>query len=200
MLFCCKNAENGVGQNVGQLPDPHRDPHRLAISGFAAYCQLMPHGYNEMRGKSQRAPERKLLPFRCAACLRDLSNLRHEATHFLCGLLLHLPCDVGVGAERKAGVVVTQHAADGFDVHPVLECQGRECMSQDVEPDMLQPRVFEDPLVECYHRVGVVHFSCSAGWEHPRIVGVFGVFLLQQLHGILRNGHISDGIPGFGLA
>ena len=27
MLFCCKNAEKGVGQNVGQLPDPHRDPH-----------------------------------------------------------------------------------------------------------------------------------------------------------------------------
>ena len=25
--FCCKNAENGVGQNVSQLPDPHRDPH-----------------------------------------------------------------------------------------------------------------------------------------------------------------------------
>ena len=47
MLFCCKNAENGVGQNVGQLPDPHPDPHWLAVSGFAAYCQLMPHGYNE---------------------------------------------------------------------------------------------------------------------------------------------------------
>ena len=58
VLFCCKNAENGVGQNVGQLPDPHRDPHRLAVSGFAAYCQLMPRGYNEMRGKNQRAPER----------------------------------------------------------------------------------------------------------------------------------------------
>jgi len=27
MLFCCKKAEKGVGQNVGQLPDPHRDPH-----------------------------------------------------------------------------------------------------------------------------------------------------------------------------
>ena len=27
VLFCCKNAENGVGQNVGQPPDPHRDPH-----------------------------------------------------------------------------------------------------------------------------------------------------------------------------
>ncbi len=25
--FCCRNAEKCVGQNVGQLPDPHRDPH-----------------------------------------------------------------------------------------------------------------------------------------------------------------------------
>ena len=60
-FFCCKNAENGASQNVGQLPDPHPDPHWLAVSGFAAYCQLMPHGYNEMCGKSRRAPERKLL-------------------------------------------------------------------------------------------------------------------------------------------
>ena len=58
VLFCCKNAENGVGQNVGQLPDPHRDPHRLAVSGFAAYCQLMPYGYAEMHGKGERAPKR----------------------------------------------------------------------------------------------------------------------------------------------
>ena len=27
MLFCCKNAKNGVSQNVGKPPDPHRDPH-----------------------------------------------------------------------------------------------------------------------------------------------------------------------------
>ncbi|WP_308761663.1 hypothetical protein, partial [uncultured Bacteroides sp.] len=27
VLFCCKNALLGVGQNVGQPPDPHRDPH-----------------------------------------------------------------------------------------------------------------------------------------------------------------------------
>ena len=73
-------------------------------------------------------------------------------------------------------------------------------VSQVVEPDMLQPRVLEDPLVECYDRVGVIHFSGSAGREHPRIVGVFGVFLLQQLHGILRNGHLADGVAGFGAA
>ena len=73
-------------------------------------------------------------------------------------------------------------------------------VSQVMEPDMLQPRVLEYPLVECYDRVGVIHFSCSAGWEHPRIVGVFGVFLLQQLHGILRNGHLADGVASFGAA
>lgn len=200
MLFCCKNVEKGVGQNVGQLPDPHRDPHRLAVSGFVAYCQLMPHGYNEMRGKNQRAPERKLLPFRCSACLWDLSNLRHETAHFLRGLLLHLPCGVGVSAEGEARVVVTQHRGYCFHIHTVLECQGRERMTQVVEPDMLHPRALEDPLVECYHRVGVIHFSCSAGWEHPRIVGVFSVFLLQQLHGILRDGHLADRVAGFGAA
>ena len=81
----------------------------IGISGFAAYCQLMPHGYNEMREKNQRAPERKLLPFRCSACLRDLSNLRHEAAHFLRGLLLHLSCGVGVGSQGESRVVVTEH-------------------------------------------------------------------------------------------
>ncbi len=39
-------------------------------------------------------------------------HLRHEAAHFLRGLLLHLPCGVGVGAEREARVVVPEHTAD----------------------------------------------------------------------------------------
>ena len=86
----------------------------------------MPYGYNEMRGKSQRAPERKLLPFRCSACLWDLSDLCHEAAHFLRGLLLHLPCDVGVGSQGESRVVVPEHTADGFDVHAVLERHRRE--------------------------------------------------------------------------
>ena len=54
--------------------------------------------------------------------------------------------------------------------------------------------------MECYDRVGVIHFTGPAGWEHPRIVGVFGVFLLQQLHGILRDGHLADRVAGFGAA
>ena len=36
-------------------------------------------------------------------------HFRHEAAHFLRGLLLHLPCDVGVGSQGESRVVVTQH-------------------------------------------------------------------------------------------
>jgi len=80
VLFCCKNAENGVGQNVGKPPDPH----------------------NEMCGKSQRAPERRLcLLSGIFAPFFYLHDLRHEATHFLRGLLLHLPRGVGVGSQGK---------------------------------------------------------------------------------------------------
>ena len=50
-------------------------------------------------------------------------HLRHEAAHFLCGLLLHLPSGVGVGAECESGVIVAEHTADGFDVHAILQCQ-----------------------------------------------------------------------------
>ena len=73
------------------------------------WVNCLTHTVTHTRGKSRRAPERKLSPFRCSACLRDLSNLRHEAAHFLRGLLLHLPCGVGVGAESESGVVVTEH-------------------------------------------------------------------------------------------
>ena len=41
VLFCCKNVLLGVGQNVGQPPDPHRDPHA------------------EMRRKGEKGAERK---------------------------------------------------------------------------------------------------------------------------------------------
>ena len=112
-----------MGQNVGQAVDPHRDPH------------------NELCGKSQRAPERKPFPFRCSACLWVLSNLRHEAAHFLRSLLLHLPSGVGVGAEGEARIIVAEHTADGFDVHAILQCQRCEGMSEVVKSDVRQSSV-----------------------------------------------------------
>ena len=118
---------------MGQPPDPHRDPH------------------NEMCGKSQRAPERRLCllsgifaPFFC------LHDLRHEAAHRLCCLVLLLPCSVGVGAESESGVIVAEHTADGFDVHAILQCQrcegmpiGYNCDNTDKSSNIKGLRIFK---------------------------------------------------------
>ena len=50
-------------------------------------------------------------------CLHDL---HHETAHRLCGFVLLLPRSVGVGAECESSVIVAEHTADGFDVHPIL--------------------------------------------------------------------------------
>ena len=57
---------------------------------------------------------------------------------------------MSVGVQREACRKMPQHTRYGLDVHTVLQCQRCEGMAQVVEPDMLQPRVLEDPLVECY--------------------------------------------------
>ena len=55
-----------------------------------------------------------------------LHHLRHEAAHGFRRLILHLPGGVGVGAEGKSRVVVSQHTGDRLDVHAVLEGQRGE--------------------------------------------------------------------------
>ena len=53
------------------------------------------------------------------------------------------PTDVykrqGVGVQREARRVVTQHTADGLDVHAVLERHGREGVTEIVESNARQP-------------------------------------------------------------
>ena len=77
--------------------------------------------------------------------------MRHEVPYLFSGLLLHLPRNMGVGTKGEASIVVTQHAADGFHIHTVLECQGCECMSEVMKSDMLQSHILEDFLMKVYH-------------------------------------------------
>ena len=55
-----------------------------------------------------------------SAALLFLHDLCHEIAHLFGGAFLHLPRDVGVGAEREACVEVTEHAGHGLYVHAVL--------------------------------------------------------------------------------
>ena len=60
-------------------------------------------------------------------------HLRHEISHLFSGTFLHLPRDVGVGAEREACVEMTEHTGYCLYVHAILQRQGRECVSQVVK-------------------------------------------------------------------
>ena len=66
-----------------------------------------------------------------------LHDLRHKIPHGFRSLILHLPGSMGIGAEGESGVIVPQHAADGFHIHTVLEGQGGESVSEVVEANML---------------------------------------------------------------
>ena len=48
-------------------------------------------------------------------------HLRHEIAHLFGGALLHLPRDVGVGAECEACVEMTEHTGYRFHVYAVLQ-------------------------------------------------------------------------------
>ena len=100
VLFCCKNAENGASQNVGQLPDPHRDPHAERVKEYR-------------RGGFAPSP----IFLMCFFCSHHLC---HKTAHRLCSFILLLPCGVGVGSQGKACIIVPQHTADRFHVHTVL--------------------------------------------------------------------------------
>ena len=56
-----------------------------------------------------------------SAALWFLHDLRHEIAHLFGGAFLHLARDVGVGAEGKPCVKVTEHTRYGFHIHAVLQ-------------------------------------------------------------------------------
>ena len=49
-----------------------------------------------------------------------LHDLRHEIAQLFGSALLHLPRDVGVGAEREARIEMAEHTRYSFHVHAVL--------------------------------------------------------------------------------
>ena len=87
-------------------------------------------------------------------------DLCHEIAHLFGGAFLHLPRDVGVGAERESRVEMTEHTRYGFHVYAVLERQRCECVSQVVKSQVFQPCVLQNFLVDVDHRVRVVHLAC----------------------------------------
>ena len=47
-------------------------------------------------------------------------DLRHEIAHLFGCAFLHLPRDVGVGAEREARIEMAEHTRYSFHIHAIL--------------------------------------------------------------------------------
>ena len=103
MLFCCKNAENGVGQNAGQL-----------LTHTLTHTRKCADRFKEHRRGGFAPSPIFLMFFFCS------HHLCHEAAHGLCGFILLLPCSVGVGAEGETRIIVPQHGGHRLYVHTVL--------------------------------------------------------------------------------
>ena len=88
-------------------------------------------------------------PLRYFASFFCLHHLRHEAAHRLCGFVLLLPRSVGVGAECESSVIVAEHTADGFDVHPILQCQRCEGVPLRYNNDKQKKPLFSRGLSVC---------------------------------------------------
>ena len=70
----------------------------------------------------------------------------HEAADLLSRTSLHIVGDMRVGVQREPRRVVTEHTADRFHVHAVLERHGREGVTQVMEADAGQPSPFQNPV------------------------------------------------------
>ena len=117
--------------------DPHRDPHA------------------ERAGKDKRVPDGKIcLPARFLLPFSLLYDLSQDAAHGLGGLVLLLPCGVGIGAEGEPGIVVPQHGGHRLYVYAVLEGCGGEGVPEIMEAEMLQPGILQDFLMEVHHVSG----------------------------------------------
>ena len=78
-----------------------------------------------------------------------LHHLCHEIAHLFGCAFLHLARDVGVGAEREAGIEVTKHTRYRFHVHAILQRQGCECVPLRYNNDKQKKPLFSRGLSVC---------------------------------------------------
>ena len=85
----------------------------------------------------------------CVFSLPFSHDLRHEIAHLFCCTFLHLPRDVGVGAEREARIEMAEHTRYSFYVHAILQRQGRKCVPLRYNNDKQKKPLFSRGLSVC---------------------------------------------------
>ena len=78
---------------------------------------------------------------------------------------------MGVGIQGEACGEVTQHAADGLDIHAVLESDGRKGVAEIMESDLRDASPLQHPLK---HIIDAVRGDGATvgGWEYILVMGL----------------------------
>ena len=99
---------------------------------------------------------------------------------------------MGVGVQGEPGAVMAQHPRDGLYVHPVLQSQSCEGVSQIMEPDLRQSRPFQHPVEHVEHTVRR-HGAAPWAREYPGACSDLLFLLIQNVYRILcqRQGAVG---------
>ena len=91
---------------------------------------------------------------------------------------------------RHCGAEVAQHLCHLFCPHSILQRQDSAGVPEVCKPNVIQPGLFDDLIVQPAHCLRQIGLLCSRVHEHERAAGVLGVFQAQELNDFLRY-------PGF---
>ena len=108
----------------------------------------------ERSGKHRRGTDSIIRPSPVFLCLHRLTD---DISNGIGGVTLHLRRGVGVGAEGKARVIVSQRAGQCLDIHALLEGQRGKGVSEVVKSDVLRTDGLQDLLMGVPEGVRVEH-------------------------------------------
>ena len=94
-----------------------------------------------------------------------------------------------VGVQREACGVVSEHTADRFHVHAVLQRHGREGVSEVVKPYPRQSRPFQHSLQHMQDAVRG-HGVAVRRWEYI-LTSYFFLLRLENFYCISRDGDVA---------
>ena len=100
---------------------------------------------------------------------------------------------MGVGVQREARRVVTQHRGHCFHVHTVLESHRCEGVAEVVESDAGQPSPFQHPLEHVQDAVRG-HGASGGRWEHPFAIPDLAFLHFQYVYCVCRQGQGAVGV------
>ena len=124
----------------------------------------------------------------------------HEASDLLSRTSLHIVGDVRIGVERKPCAIVAQHTGQCLHIHAAGEGHGGESVAQIVEANMLLDASLCQQLpVDPGHCVGAPVAASAGRREQDGAVRVLLMLPHQQVHRLLGQRHLADGILSFWL-